>query len=65
MTKPGLEAHVLISRQGLCLHHVVVRCDLFLVRETERKWEAETEGEAGSPWSREPSAGLDPRTLRL
>ena len=35
-------------------------------RERENKqWEgqAEGEGEAGSPLSREPDAGLDPRTL--
>jgi len=31
---------------------------------TQGEWQAEeTEGEAGSPWSREPDAGLDPRTL--
>jgi len=27
------------------------------------EWQAKAEGEAGSPWSREPDAGLDPRTL--
>jgi len=35
-------------------------------REIEHKWaerQAEGEGEAGSPLSREPDAGLDPRTL--
>jgi len=32
------------------------------VREREREREAEAEGEAGSPPSREPNAGLDPRT---
>jgi len=30
----------------------------------ERKGEGETEGEADSPLSREPDAGLNPRTLR-
>jgi len=34
------------------------------VREREHKQgERQTEGEAGSPLSREPDAGLDPRTL--
>ena len=30
-------------------------------RQTE--WQAEAEGEAGSPPSKEPNVGLDPRTL--
>lgn len=32
-------------------------------RQTE--WKAESEGEAGSLWSKEPNIGLDPRTLGL
>ena len=33
--------------------------------ERERKYkQAEAEGEAGSPLSKEPDVGLDPRTLR-
>ena len=35
-------------------------------REREHKqgeWQAEGEGDAGSPLSREPDAGFDPRTL--
>ena len=32
--------------------------------QVEEETEGEGEGEAGSPMSREPDAGLDPRTLR-
>ena len=39
-----------------------LRFYLFM-KDTERKAETQAEGEAGSPLSREPNAGLDPRTL--
>jgi len=35
------------------------------MRGREREKVGEAEGEAGSPLSREPDAGLDPRTLGL
>jgi len=35
-----------------------------LTEHKQGEWQAEAEGEAGSPQSREPDVGLNPRALR-
>ena len=36
---------------------------IYLTEHKQAEWQVEGEGEAGSPISREPDKGLDPRTL--
>ena len=76
MTNTDLKFNSFVPKSSV--HFSITSKDLFFIfliffiydshREKEREREAETqaegEGEAGSPVSREPDAGLNPRTLR-
>jgi len=61
--KEGEDLSFLKCIQFIYFFFIFIFLNVLFIHESQREAAAEGEGEAGSPLSREPDAGLDPRTL--